>query len=135
MDSGTPPFGFYSVSWQTVSDSCQPRRPERTSEEVVGSTEKLVSVVLSTDHRHQDIQWNEPFFFTSSECGLSISLEVVSKSATSFVVDSQIDWVGANRACEPWAFLGIPSGDCSVHQTVTYELNRPCPSKNLGSCP
>ena len=136
MDAGTPPGGFYSVSWQTVSDSCQPKRAQGTFDELVGSTRDLAGIVFApTGHGHQDIPWDEPFFFTAPDCALAVAFDVISKTSHSFVVDSQIDWGEPTPACKPWALFGIPDAACSVHQIATYELEQACPAtRNNVSC-
>ena len=136
MDAGTPPGGFYSVSWQTVSDSCQPKRAQGTFDELVGSTRDLAAIVFApTGHGHQDIPWDEPFFFTAPDCALAVAFDVISKTSHSFVVDSQIDWGDPTPACKPWALFGIPDAACSVHQIAIYELEQACPAtRNNVSC-
>ena len=133
--AGTPPRGFYSLSWHTVADSCDPARPQGVTHEFAGETESGVLAVLSRSHGHQELRWDEPLFFTASECELAFVLEVTSKSAHSYVVDSQIDWGTPSKSCQPWASLGIPSAACSVHQITTYELEQACPTTQNGvSC-
>lgn len=132
-DSGTPPAGFYSVTWRTVTDSCQPSRPQGTFDELIGAKADVVNIVVSpTGHGRQDIRWDEPFFFTANDCSLALSLEVTSKSSHSFVVDSQVDWSDPDAGCAPYSLFNVPAAPCSVHQIATYELEEACPATRNG---
>jgi len=126
-DAQRPPSGFYRATWKTVFDSCQPRQTERTSEESLFASPDTVSIVMSRDHRHQEIPWDQPLMYTWSDCGATISLNVAAKSEASLVVDSQWDWVSPT-ACEPLSWLDPPSSDCTLQQTVSYELLQACPT-------
>jgi|SRR6187431_1877705 len=134
-DVETPAHGFYSATWQTVSDSCQPAEPQGTTQELIGPLREGISVVFWQPHRQQVIPWDEPFMFSWSECGATIRLEVLERSYRSLVVDRRIDW--ANPApCKKLKGLAVPSFGCSVHQITTYELEQACPSTRNGvTCP
>jgi hypothetical protein len=133
-DSGPPPAGFYSVSYESLSDLCQPLHPQSTAEELVGSTANGPNIWISQgDTSRQDIGWGQPFMYTWSECGTSITLDVTAKTSHSFVVDSLIDWVNPG-AC-PLVPPSVPSSDCTVHQRETFELEQACPATRNGiSC-
>jgi len=133
-DSVRPPSGFYRATWQTVSDSCQPMQEDRTSEELLFASSDKIAIVMSPDHRHQEIPWDQPYVWTWIECGLTFSFNVVSKSTDSLVVDSQLDWVDPH-SCASASWLEVPSSNCTVQQTVTYELLQACPTtRNQVSC-
>lgn len=133
-DAVRPPSGFYRATWQTVSDSCQPMEQDRTSEELLGASPDKVTIVMSRDHRHQEIPWDQPFMWTWSDCGATVSYNVVAKSADSLVVDSQWDWVNP-QSCASVSWLEVPSSNCTLQQTVTYELLQACPTtRNNVSC-
>jgi hypothetical protein len=90
--------------------------------------------IWQTGERRQDIAWDQPFMYTWTECGASITLDVTAKTAHSFVVDSQMDWVNPT-ACATLAWLGVPPSDCTVHQHETFELEQACPATRDGlSC-
>jgi hypothetical protein len=130
--SQTPPSGFYSVSWQTVSDSCQPLQPEVMTSELAMATADGANVVTwQYGKRRQDLTWDKPLEFTWSECGATISLKVTATSAHSLVVDHQMAWVNP-AACDPLDWFDVPSADCAVHQIATYELEEPCPATRSG---
>ncbi len=94
--SSTPPSGFYSVSWRTVSDSCQPMQQEVTTSELAMATADGANVVMwQYGKRRQDLTWDKPLVYTWSECGATISLEVTAQSSHSLVVDHQM--LGSTR--------------------------------------
>ena len=127
-----PPSGFYSVSWRTVSDSCEPLQQEVTTDELAMTSADGANVVIwQYGKRRQDLTWDEPLVHTWSECGATISLEVTAKSAHSLVVDHQMAWVNP-ATCEPLAWFDVPSADCAVHQIATYEFEEACPGTGDG---
>jgi hypothetical protein len=130
-DLGAPPSGFYSVSWQTVSDTCQLQQPSGSTVEVVSAKANGANIVFyQSGRRRQDIVWEERLFHTWDECGATFALEVASKSAHSLVVDLRWDWVNP-RTCEA-SWLEIPNSDCATHQIATYELEEACPATRNG---
>jgi hypothetical protein len=133
---GTPPSGFYSVSGVTDFDSCQQPSPQTTADVLVGTNAQGPNVRLwPSDLRHQDITWDQPFMYTWSECGATLVLDVKARSAHSFVLDRQMDWVNPT-ACDFLAPLGIPPSNCTVHVVETYELEQACPAeRNNVGCP
>jgi hypothetical protein len=125
-ESSRPPSGLYSVSWQTVFDSCQPMQLETTTQESLSTTAEGTNVLIwQYGKRRQDLAWGERLVYAWEQCGATISLEVTEKSTHSMVVDHQIDWVNPT-ACEPLAWFDIPSSDCTVHQIATYEFVDDC---------
>jgi hypothetical protein len=134
-DLGIPPGGFYSATWQTLSDSCDAKEPQGTTNELIGAgVEGGVSVVFWQAHRQQPIPWDEPFTFTWNECGVTVTLEVLEKSSHSLVVDRRLDWVNP-APCKQLKDYDLPTFDCAVHQITTYELEQACPTTRHGvSC-
>jgi hypothetical protein len=132
---GSPPSGFYSILYESVSDSCEPLQPQGTVEGLMTAAGNGLEIpIWQTGQRRQDIAWDQPFMYTWTECGASITLDVTAKTARSFVIDSQMDWVNPT-ACATLAWLGVPPSDCTVHQRETFELEQACPATRDGfSC-
>ena len=135
-DSGMPPGGFYSISYESLADSCQPPQPQGTVEGLmsVSAEGELNIPIWQTGGRRQDITWDQPFTHTWTECGATLTLDVTARTSHSFVIDSQMDWVNPT-ACTTLAWLGVPPSNCTVHQRETFELEQACPATRNGvSC-
>jgi hypothetical protein len=131
---GTPPSGFYSVSGASDFDSCQQPSPQGAANDLVSVNAEGPNVRLwPGDLRRQDITWKQPLMHTWSECGATLVLDVKAKTAHSFALDYQMDWVNPT-SCDFLAPLGIPPSDCTVHVVETYELEQACPAErnNVG---
>ena len=135
-DLGIPPSGFYSILYESVSDSCQATQPQATVEGFMQATPQggLNIPIWETGGRRSDMAWDQPLVYTWTECGASLTLDVTTKTSRSFVVDSQMVWVNPTP-CTRLAWLGVPPSDCTVHQRETYKIEQACPAtRNSVSC-
>jgi hypothetical protein len=130
-DGALPPSGFYSVQVDSTTN-CD-AVPANTHDQLVGSSASGVNIGIWGGAR-QDIPWDAPLASTLTNCETSVRLQVTLKSATSFSVEEDWNWVNPAKCASP-ALVPLPMNDCTARELRTFELIAACPTtRNNVSC-
>jgi hypothetical protein len=92
------------------------------------------NVPIGANGARQDILWSGLPSGKLLGCDSTLSVDVVSRTSHSIVIEYELDWINvANCSASP--ALVIPASDCQVLQRETFELLQACPATLNGiSC-
>lgn len=127
-----PPSGFYSLSTQTISDSCEPKSEQKQASGVEITVNSIGYNVPLAGGGREDVPWQGPREINLPGCESSFGVEVVSRTSHSIAVEYWIDWIHP-ESCKQSAF-NVPVFDCSVRQRETFELQQSCQDASTASC-
>jgi hypothetical protein len=125
-----PPSGFYSMSVETLTDSCDPPRSQVVGKEMgLAAASQGCNVIIGLGGPRQDVPWEGLPKSKFPLCDTTWQVDVIAKSCRSFQIEYAIDWVNPTT-CGLSTMLDIPPSNCFVRQRETFELIKACPATN-----